>query len=113
MDAMERPNLRGKSLGWIATGLWPALRSGTSLRGHRFELLYALGAVVYIGLITVWTLFIYRYTAQGWVARIVPEGAAPSFGHLFAFVIGGLALFRLGNDIWSERARLKAHARHA
>jgi putative peptide zinc metalloprotease protein len=112
MDALERPNLRGKSLGWIATGLWPALRSRASLRGHRFELLYALGAVVYIGIVVVWTLFIYRYTAQGWVARIVPPGAAPSFGHLFAFGIGGLALFRLCNDIWTERARILAHSHH-
>ena len=31
MDALERPNLRGKSLGWIATGFWPALRSGREL----------------------------------------------------------------------------------
>ena len=113
MDALERPNLRGKSLGWIATGLWPALRGGTSLRGHRFELLYALGAVVYIGVVTVWTLFIYRYTAQGWVARVVPPEAAPAYGRLFAIVVGGLALFRLCNDIFTERARLRAHARHA
>lgn len=112
MDALERPNLRGRSLGWIATGLWPALRSGASLRGHRFELLYALGAVAYIGIVVAWTLFIYRYTAQGWVARIVPPGAAPSFGRVFATVIGGLALIRLCNDIWTERARVLAHARH-
>jgi putative peptide zinc metalloprotease protein len=112
MDAMERPNLRGKSLGWIATGLWPALRSGASLRGHRFELLYALGAVVYIGAISAWTLFIYHYTAQGWVARIVPPQAVPYFGRVFAVGVGGLALFRLCNDIWTERARLKAHSRH-
>jgi putative peptide zinc metalloprotease protein len=112
MDALERPNLRGKSLGWIATGLWPAIRSGASLRGHRFELLYALGAVVYIGAIAGWTLFIYRYTAEGWVARIVPPDAAPSFGRVFAVVVGGLALFRLCNDMWIERARLRAHARH-
>lgn len=110
MDALERPNLRGKSLGWIATGLWPALRSGASLRGHRFELLYALGAVVYIGVITAWSLFIYHYTAMGWVARVVPPGAAPGFGRVFAAAIGGLALFRLGNDIWTERARIKLRA---
>ncbi|HEV8021050.1 MAG TPA: cyclic nucleotide-binding domain-containing protein [Candidatus Lustribacter sp.] len=111
MDALERPNLRGKSLGWIATGLWPALRNRTSLRGHRFELLYALGAVAYIGVVVVWTLFAYKYTAQGWVARIVPPGAAPSFGRLFAFTLGGLALFRLANDIWTEGARQRAHRR--
>jgi putative peptide zinc metalloprotease protein len=112
MDALERPNLRGRSLGWIATGLWPALRARASLRGHRFELLYALGAVAYIGLIAGWTLFIYRYTAEGWVARIVPPESAPLFGRVFAVVVGGLALFRLCSDIMSERARLHAHAAH-
>ena len=111
MDALERPNLRGKSLGWIATGLWPALRSGASLRGHRFELLYALGAVVYIGVITGWSLFIYHYTAMGWVERVVPPGTAPGLGRVFAAVVGGLALFRLCNDIWMERSRVKIHAR--
>jgi putative peptide zinc metalloprotease protein len=111
MDAMERPNLRGKSLGWIATGLWPALRSGASLRGHRFELLYAFGAVAYVGIISAWTLFIYKYTAEGWVARIVPPADAPLYGRFFAIVVGGLALFRLCNDLWTERARLHARAR--
>jgi CRP-like cAMP-binding protein len=109
MDALERPNLRGKSLGWIATGLWPALRNGTSLRGHRFELLYALGAVAYIGVVVGWTLFAYHFTAQGWVARVVPPASAPLFGRVFAFTLGGLALFRLCNDIWTEGARLRAH----
>jgi putative peptide zinc metalloprotease protein len=113
MDAMERPNLRGKSLGWIANGLWPALRSGTSLRGHRFELLYALGAVTYVGVIAAWTLFIYKYTAEGWVARIVPPADAPLYGRFFAIAVGGLALFRLCNDIWTERARSHARVRHA
>jgi hypothetical protein len=45
------------------------------------------------------------------VARIVPPGAAPSFGRLFAFTLGGLALFRLANDIWTEGARQRAHRR--
>ncbi len=112
MDALERPNLRGRSLGWIATGLWPTLKAGASLRGHRFELLYALGAVAYIGMIAGWTLFTYRYTAQGWVARIVPANAAPQFGGVFAAVVGGLALFRLGSDILAERTRVRARAAH-
>jgi len=109
MDALERPNLRGKSLGWIATGLWPALRNGASLRGHRFELLYALGAVAYIGFVVGYALFAYRFTAQGWVARIVPAGTAPEYGRLFAFALGTLAFIRLCNDVWTEGARARAH----
>jgi CRP-like cAMP-binding protein len=113
MDALERPNLRGKSLGWIATGLPVALKTRASLRGHRLELWYAFGAVVYIGIVTGWTLFAYRFTAQGWVARIFPPAWAPHIGHAFAFILGGLALFRLVSDIRTERAKLQAHARHA
>jgi CRP-like cAMP-binding protein len=112
MDALERPNLRGRSLGWIATGLPAALRNGTGLRGHRFELIYALGAVAYIGAITAWTLFAFKFTAQGWVARVVPPEYAPLAGRIFAFSLGGLALFRLIGDLLAERARLLAHARH-
>jgi putative peptide zinc metalloprotease protein len=114
MDALERPNLRGRSLGWIATGLPAALRRGvTGLRGHRFEVLYALGAVAYIAAITAWTLFAFKFTAQGWVARIVPPEDAPLVGRLFAFTLGGVALFRLTSDILTERTRLLARARHA
>jgi CRP-like cAMP-binding protein len=110
MDALERPNLRGKSLGWIGTGLPAALRDPAKLRGHRFELLYALGTLAYIGAITAWTLFAFRYTAQGWVARIVPPADAPLVGRVFAFAVGGLALFRLVSDTVAERARLRAGA---
>ena len=113
MDALERPNLRGKSLGWIATGLPAALRARQSLRGHRIELLYAVGAVAYIGAIVAWTLFAFKFTAQGWVARVVPPSYAPIVGRFFAFTLGGIALFRLISDIVNERARVKAHARHA
>lgn len=107
MDALERPNLRGKSLGWIATSLWPALRERRSLRGHRFELLYALAAVGYIGFVVAYALFAYRFTAQGWVARVVPAGTAPAYGKLFAGVLGGLALIRLCSDLWTEGARVR------
>ncbi len=111
MDALDRPNLRGRSLGWIATGLPAALRAGTSLRGHRFELLYALGAVAYIAALTAWTLFAFKFTAQGWVARVVPPEFAPLAGRVFAFTLGGMALFRLISDLLTERARLRAQAR--
>lgn len=113
MDALDRPNLRGKSLGWIATGLPVALRHRTSLRGHHIELLYAAGSVAYVVIITAWTLFAYHFTAQGWVARVVPLEYEPLIGRVFAFGLGSIAAFRLVNDIWMERARLHAHARHA
>jgi putative peptide zinc metalloprotease protein len=113
MDALDRPNLRGKSLGWIATGLPVALKHRRSLRGHRIELLYAAGAVVYVAIITAWTLFAYHFTAQGWVARVAPPEYVPLIGRLFAVMLGGTAALRLISDIWTERARLHAHARHA
>jgi putative peptide zinc metalloprotease protein len=113
MDALDRPNLRGRSLGWIATGLPAALRRGTGFRGHRFEVLYALGAVAYIAAITAWTLFAFKFTAQGWVARVVPPNDAPLVGRVFAFGLGGLALFRLTSDVLAERARLLVQRRHA
>jgi len=112
MDGLDRPNLRGKSLGWIATGLPVALRKRKSLRGHRIELFYALCAVLYIGAITVWALFAYHFTTQGWVARVVAPEYVPLIGRLIAFTLGGIALFRLISDILTERARIHARARH-
>ena len=77
------------------------------MRGHRFELLYALAAVGYIGFVVAYALFAYKFTAQGWVARIVPAGTAPAYGRVFAFTLGGLALIRLASDLWTEGVRVR------
>jgi len=111
MDWLEEPNLRAHSLAWLGTALPNALRDRAQLAGHRLELLYGLGALAYIGALTAWLMFAYRYTVQGWVARLLPAATAASVTQILALTISGLALINLVFEIRKERANARGHAR--
>jgi putative peptide zinc metalloprotease protein len=111
MDWLEKPNLRARSLAWLGTALPAALRDRAQLAGHRLELFYGLGALAYIGLLTLWLMFAYRFTVQGWVAKLLPAGAAATVTQLLALTISGAALLQLILEIRKERAGAKGHAR--
>lgn len=111
MDWLEEPNLRAHSLAWLGTALPTALRDRAQLVGHRLELLYGIGALAYIGLLTAWLMFAYRYTVGGWVARLLPASAAASVTQLLALAISIAALINLVFEIRKERANARGHAR--
>jgi putative peptide zinc metalloprotease protein len=113
MDWLEKPNLRSRSLAWLGTALPQALRDRAQLAGHRLELLYGIGALVYIGLLTMWLMFAYRYTVQGWVARLLPASVAATVTQLLALTISGVALVNLVLEIRKEGAGARGHARHS
>lgn len=110
IDWLEKPNLRARSLAWIGSALPSALRDRAILARHRSELLYGLGALFYIGVLTVWLMFAYRYTVQGWVARLLPA-QAPTVTELLALAISGAAFYQLFMEIRKERANAQGHAR--
>lgn len=111
MDWLERPNLRANSLAWLGTALPQAFRDRRTLAGHRLELLYGLGALAYIGVLTMWLMFAYRYTVQGWVARLLPATTAATVTQLIALTIAGVALVNLVLEIRKERSNARGHAR--
>jgi putative peptide zinc metalloprotease protein len=111
MDWLEEPNLRAHSLAWLGTALPGALRDRAQLVGHRLELLYGLGALAYIGVLTAWLIFAYRYTVQGWVAKLLPASIAGSVTELLAIAISIAALINLVFEIRKERANARGHAR--
>ena len=113
MDWLEKPNLRARSLAWLGTSLGRALRDRTQLAGHRLELLYGIGALVYIGVLTVWLMFAYRFTVQGWVARLLPAAVAATVTQVLALSISGAALIRLVLEIRKERTAARGHARRS
>ncbi len=113
MDWLEKPNLRSRSLAWLGTALPRALRDRAELAGHRLELLYGIGALIYIGLLTMWLMFAYRYTVQGWVARLLPASMAATVTQMLALCISGAALINLVLEIRKERAGARGHARHS
>jgi putative peptide zinc metalloprotease protein len=78
MDWLERPNLRPKALSWLGQELLPTLKARglAGLRGHRLEVAYGVGSVLYIGVEAVLSVVLYRLFAEDWLTRIVPDALA-------------------------------------
>lgn len=76
IDLLDKPNLRPDALAWLGNELPGALRDPSKLKGHRLELLYGLGSVLYIGFMAVLTVVLYRLTVQDWLAGALSEGVA-------------------------------------
>lgn len=60
IDLLERPNLRPEALSWFGRELVPALKRSGELKGHKLELLYGLGSVLYIALMGVIAVVLFR-----------------------------------------------------
>jgi hypothetical protein len=76
-DLLEKPNLRPRALAWLGRDLIPALRTSGGLKGHRLELFYGLASVLYVALMGVLTVVLYRLVVQGWMEGILPDVLAP------------------------------------
>jgi putative peptide zinc metalloprotease protein len=81
---LDRPNLRMKSLGWLATSGWDAMKHPSHIRGHGFDAMYAVASVLYIIGAATLLVVVYRTVVQGWVAELVPESVAVVVGWLLA-----------------------------
>ena len=103
IDLLERPNLRPRALSWLGHDLLPALRSSERLRGHRLELLYGLGSVLYIALSAVLTVVLYRLIVQGWLAGILPDAVASGLAWVLAAAVGILAGFGVLGEMRGAR----------
>jgi putative peptide zinc metalloprotease protein len=90
-DLLEKPNLRPRALAWLGRDLIPALHAPGGLEGHRFELLYGLASVLYVGFSAVLTVVIYRLVVQGWMEGILPEILAAGLAWALAAAIVVLA----------------------
>ncbi len=90
IDLLERPNLRVRCLRWLGRDLLPALRQPTVLRAHLLELLYGLGTLVYIAVMIVVTIAIYRLTVERWLAHVVPPVVASGLAWLLALAVAVL-----------------------
>ncbi len=64
------------------------------LRRHWFELLYGLGAVVYVGAMAITTVVTYRLLLESHLRRILPEMVAEGLPWLAAstVVVGAMVL---------------------
>ncbi len=73
------------------------------LRRHWFELVYGLGAVVYVGAMAITTVAAYRLLLESHLRRILPQIVAEGLPWLLAFtvvvaamvlVLGDMQIFR-------------------
>ncbi len=87
IDLLDRPNLRPEALSWLGRELVPALRKPGGLRGRRLELLYGLGSLLYIALMGVLTVVLYRLIVQDWLAGILPDAVASGMAWVLAAVV--------------------------
>ena len=90
-DLLEKPNLRPRALAWLGRDLIPALRTSGGLKGHRLELFYGLASVLYIALMAVLTVVLYRLIVQGWIEGILPEVLAAGLAWALAAAVVVLA----------------------
>lgn len=69
-DLLDRPSLRNDALGWLGSGLLPALRrrGWRGVRGHGTDLAYGTVALAYVGFIGFTTIATYRLLVEDWVA---------------------------------------------
>ena len=90
-DLLEKPNLRPLTLAWLGRNLIPALRNSSRLEGHRLELFYGLASVLYVALMAVLTVVLYRLVVQGWMEGILPNVLAAGLAWVLAAAVMVLA----------------------
>jgi putative peptide zinc metalloprotease protein len=103
MDALDHPNLRQHCLSWLGNDLPTALRDRTELRAHRLELLYGVGAVLYVLVSAVLLLAVVRSVIGGWLAHVMPSTAATAVAWLLTGTLVALTLATLLGELRTAR----------
>ena len=104
---LDRPNLRMKALGWLATSGWDAVKHPSHVRGHGFDAMYAVASVLYIIGAATLLVVVYRSVVQGWVAQFVSESVAAVVGWVLAAVYVLVTVAAVVADL--RRARIGTH----
>jgi len=97
-DWLDRPNLRPRAMAWLGHELLPALRTPGGLRGHTLDLLYGVGSVLYVVLMGVLTVVIYRVTLQHWLAQVLPAPVAAGL----VWIAAALVVLSAGGALLGE-----------
>lgn len=103
IDLLDRPNLRQKALAWLGNELPGALRTSKSWRGHTLELLYGIGSLAYIALMSLLTVFLYRTFLQEIVSGFLPPVIAAALAWLAAGAVAAGALLLVAGEIAAKR----------
>src|SRR3712207_3363027 len=104
IDLLDRPNLRPRALAWLGRDLIPALRTPGELKGHRVELFYGLASVLYVALMAVLTVVLYRLIMQGWMEGIMPAVVAAGLAWVLAAAVVVLAALSVLSELSGVRS---------
>jgi putative peptide zinc metalloprotease protein len=99
IDFLDKPNLRPRALAWLGRDLIPSLRTPGGLQGHRVELFYGLASVLYVALMAVLTVVIYRLVVQGWIEGILPGVLAAGLAWVLAAAVVVLAMLSVLGEL--------------
>jgi putative peptide zinc metalloprotease protein len=103
MDALDRPNLRAKTLGWLAQEFPRAVRTPRVLHGHGFEVCYAVASLLYIGVTGITTASLFRLMAESRLAHYVSPDIASAVGIVLALLTMLLSLLGVIADLRAAR----------
>jgi ABC-type transport system involved in cytochrome c biogenesis permease subunit len=81
-----------------------AFRHPEELKGHRLELAYGAGSLLFIAALTTFFILDYSSLVQGWLDRIFPHLIASTLGVLLVLVILGVSVAAVVGDLRSARA---------
>jgi xanthine/uracil permease len=90
-------------LSFLAQGIPKVFRHPEELRGHRLELAYAAGSLLFIAALTTFFILDYRSLVQGWLDRIFPPLMASILGLLFVVLIIGVSVAAVAGDLRSAQ----------
>jgi putative peptide zinc metalloprotease protein len=105
MDWLDYPNLRAHCLEWLGREFPRVVRGKGSVKGHRLEMFYGLGAVLYILAVILFTLLSYRLLIQGWLTQVTTNDVAVPLAWALALVTVVLGLFSLLGELAGIRHR--------
>jgi putative peptide zinc metalloprotease protein len=83
-DALDRPNLRKQTLGWLGNELIPNLGNRRVLKEHLFDVLFGVGSILYVIAMAALTVFLYRVYLQAWLAKWIPDWLSSGLAWLLA-----------------------------
>jgi putative peptide zinc metalloprotease protein len=106
-DLLDRPNLRAQAMAWLGTNFPAALRDRKRLRGHRVDLAYSLGSLLFIIASAALVVVLYRLTIRGVIASVLPATLASALAWLLALAVSVLA----GLGVTAELRAIRAGAR--
>jgi putative peptide zinc metalloprotease protein len=95
----DRPNLRRRSLAFLAEDLPRAFRTPAVLKGQGFELAYGIASILFVICLTGYSILMYRLTILPWLRSTFSPTTTTAVGWTLAAIVGLATLGAIVGDI--------------